>query len=110
MAKNIAKFEESSEIVIDTEVESPDTGWTLGHVSVLRVGSLVALHIEATNGVAAAGPVCQLQADFAPPDTITTPDGNFTIGADGTVTFLGSTAAAANRVCQATYVAGQVSP
>lgn len=110
MTVNTAKFEESTEIVIDSEVEAPAAGWALNYVSVNRVGGLVAVHIEATNNVGAAGLVTTLQGDFAPGDTVTTPDGNFTIAANGQVSFTGSTAAGARRICQAVFAAGHASP
>lgn len=110
MTVNTAKFEEGTEILVDSEVEVAAVGWTLNYVGITRVGSLVSAHIEATNGVGAAGPVCTLQADFAPGDIITSPDGLFTIAANGVVTFTGSTGAGAKRICDLSYPAGQVSP
>jgi hypothetical protein len=107
---NSAKFEEGTEITVDSEIEVAAAGWALNYVSVNRVGSLVAVHIEATNNVSAAGEVCQLQGDFAPGDIVTDPTGNFTLAADGTLTFTGSTAAGAKRVAQFVYQAGSVSP
>lgn len=107
---NKAVFEEGTEIVIDTEVEAPAAGWTLNHVSVHRVGALVSVHIEATNAAAAAALVTTLQAEFAPAETLTDPGGTWTIAANGQVSFTGSTAAGARRVCQFVYLAGQVSP
>lgn len=107
---NKAIFEEGSEIVVDTEVEAPAAGWTLNHVSVVRTGPLVAVHIEATNNAGAAALVTTLQADFAPPETVTDASGTFTIAANGQVSFTGSTAAGARRVCQLVYAAGAVSP
>ncbi len=110
MTVNLAKFEESTEIVIDTEVEAPAAGWAVNYASVNRIGALVAVHIEATNNAGAAGLVTTLQADFAPGDLVTTPDGLFTIGADGTVHFTGSTVADVKHICQAVFAAGQSSP
>lgn len=107
---NSARFEESSEIVVDQEVEAGDTGWTLDYVSVNRVGSLVGLHIEANNAAGAAAPVCKVQSDFAPGDQLTDAGGKFTLGVDGTLTFIGSTAAAGRQVAQFVYQAGDVSP
>lgn len=110
MATNKLIFEESTEIVLDTETEAPSAGWTLNYVSVNRIGNLVAVHIEAAFAAAAAGLVCTLPADFAPGDTVTTPDGKFTIAANGQVSYTGSTAAPGNGICQAVYAAGSVSP
>lgn len=110
MSVNSARFEEGTEIVVDQEVESGDTGWTLNYCAVERVGSLVALHIEATNLANAAAPVLKLQSDFAPGDIITDPTGGFTLAADGTLSFTGSTAAAAKHIAQLVYQAGSVSP
>lgn len=107
---NLALFEEGTEIVVDDEVEAPDAGWTLDYVSVVRIGALVALHIEANNAAGAAAPVLKLQPDFAPGDIVTTPDGKFTLGSDGALSFTGSTAAAGRAVAQLVYAARSVSP
>lgn len=107
---NSAVFEEGTEITVDSEVEAAATGWALNYAAVRRVGGLVAVHVEATNDAAAAGHVATLQADFAPAATVTDPSGNFTLAADGTLTFAGSTAASAKRICQLVFAAGQVSP
>lgn len=109
-AQNQAVFEEGTEIRVDTEVEAPATGWTLNVAHVARVGSLVALHIEATNQANAAATVCRLQADFAPAAAITDASGNFSVGTDGTVSFNGSRTAGATHVLDVNYLAGQVSP
>ena len=110
MATNILKWEEGTEITLDTEVEAPAAGWTLNYVSVLRIGSAVQVHIEAAWAAAAASLVCTLPPDFAPGDTVTTPDGKFTIGNDGTVHYTGSTTAGGNAIAQANYAAGLASP
>lgn len=108
---NSARFEESTEIVLDTEIERPAAGWTLGYCAVTRVGALVAVHIELNFEHNAAGHALTLQGDFAPGDTVTSADGKFTIAADGTITFTGSTAAGAgSATCEAVYQAGAVSP
>lgn len=110
MTVNTAKFEESTEIIVDSEVEAPAAGWTLNYSAVNRVGGLVHLHIEATNAVSAAAQVLQLQADFAPGDLVTDPSGNWTVDANGNVHFNGSTAAGAKRILDIAYAAGQASP
>jgi len=105
-----AKFEEGSEIVVDSATEVAAAGWTLGYVSVYRVGGLVALHIEATFAAGAAAPVLTLGKDFAPGATVTSPDGKFTVGANGQVSFPGSTAGGGTAVLDVSYTAGAVSP
>jgi hypothetical protein len=107
---NTAKFEEGSEVIVDTEVEAADAGWTLNYVSINRTGNLVALHIEAAFGIAAAAPVCTVQPDFAPGATVTSPDGEFTLTAAGVLSFAGSTSAAGSAICQLVFQAGEVSP
>lgn len=111
MTVNTARFEESSEIVIDQEVETGDTGWTIIYASVNRVGSLVAVHLELSSLAAAAAAVLTLQPDFAPGATVTDSTGKFTIDDVGNVVFTGSTVAAnPSEVCQFVYQAGEVSP
>jgi len=111
MATNIVKWEEGTEITLDSEVEAPAAGWHLAaHCSVLRIGNLVALHLELAFDAAAAAHALTIPPQFAPADTVTTPDGKFLIHADGTVTFPGSTAVGANAICQAVYAAGEASP
>jgi hypothetical protein len=110
MAVNTAVWEEGTEIIVDSEVEAPAPGWTLNYVHVRRSGGGVQLHIEATNNAAAAGLVATLQGDFAPGDVVTDPSGNFSLAANGQLTFLGSTAASAKHVCQLIYAAGETSP
>lgn len=110
MSVNSARYEESTEIILDTEVEAAATGWSLGYCSVNRVGALVALHIELSFADGADGHALTLQSDFAPGDTVTTTDGKFTIDADGTVTYTGDTAAGAAAVCEAVFQAGLQSP
>jgi hypothetical protein len=110
MTVNTAKFEESTEILVDSEVETADTGWTINYCSVNRIGNLVAVHVEATNGVSAAAAVLTLQPEFCPGDTVTDPTGNFTLTAAGLLSFGGSTASGAKRICQLVYQAGSVSP
>lgn len=110
MTVNSARFDEGTEIVIDTEVEAPATGWTLGYCSVNRIGALVALHIELTCAADADPLALTLQDEFAPAETVTTPDGKFHVGDDGTVTFTGSTSGGTGAVCEAVYQAGQLSP
>lgn len=110
MAVNSLIFEEGSEIVVDTEVEAPAAGWALNYVGVRRAGGGVQVHIEATNNAGAAALVCTLPADFAPGATITSPDGNWTVGANGQVSYNGSRAASALHVLGVTYLAGQQSP
>lgn len=107
---NTAKFEEGSEIIVDSTVETAAAGWTLNYVSVNRVGNLVAVHIEAGFAASAALLVTTLGADFAPGATVTSPDGQFTVAANGQVRFTGSTAALGTGVCQLVYQAGLVSP
>lgn len=107
---NKALWEEGTEIAVDTEVENAAAGWALNYCAVNRVGSLVSVHIEATNGASAAALVTTLQGDFAPGDVVTDSTGNFTIAANGQVSFGGSTTAAAKHICQMTYVAGEQSP
>jgi hypothetical protein len=46
MTVNIARFEESSEIVLDSETIAAEVNVTLSYASVMRVGALVAVHIE----------------------------------------------------------------
>lgn len=110
MTVNSARYEESTEIILDTEVEAAATGWSLGYCSVNRIGALVALHVEATFTDAADPTVLTLQDDFAPGETVTTVDGKFTIDADGTVSYTGDTAAGADVVCEAVFQAGVLSP
>lgn len=110
MATNSARFEESTEIVLDTEVEAPQAGWTIGYCSVTRVGALVALHIELSFADAAAAHALTLQADFAPADTVTSADGKFTVASDGQIAYTGDTAAGADATCEVVYQAAQLSP
>lgn len=110
MTVNSARFEESSEIVIDQQVEAPSAGWTINYASVNRVGSSVVLHVEATNAPGAAAPVLTLQADFAPGGDITDGTGAFTLSTAGVLAFTGSTVGGAKHVCQLVYQAGQSSP
>jgi hypothetical protein len=108
---NVAKWEESTEILLDSEVESPDAGWTLHYVSVLRTGTAVSVHIEASFGTAAAAPICTLQPEFWPDSTVTSPDGKFTLTAAGVLSYTGSTsAAAAASPCQLNFAAAETSP
>lgn len=110
MAQNTARWEEGTEITLDAQVEAPATGWTLGHTNVLRVGPLVAVHVEATYAAGAAALVTTLQGEFRPLDTVTTHDGKFTIAADGKISFPGSTAGGGSATCEAVYQAGSISP
>lgn len=110
MAQNTARWEEGTEITLDAGVEAGATGWTLGHTNVLRIGALVAVHIEATFAASAAALVTTLQGEFRPLDTVTTADGKFTIGADGKVNFTASTSGGGNAVCDVQYQAGATSP
>lgn len=110
MTVNTARFEESSEIVIDQEIEAPAAGWAINYASVNRVGAAVSLHIEATNAAAAAPTVLTVQPDFAPGDVVTDPTGNFTLNSQGVLAYSGSTAAVGRRVCQLVYQAGALSP
>lgn len=110
MTINAAKFEESTPVVVDTEVEAPHTGWTLSYASINRIGSLVALHIEAAWVIAAAAPVATIQVDFAPGATVTDSTGKFTLDANGNLHYTGSTSAAGNAVCQLVFMAGEVAP
>lgn len=103
---NRAVFEEGTEITVASEVDAALTGWTLDYCSVVRVGSLVAVHIELAFGDAAAAHALTLSDLFAPGDTVTTADGKFTIGADGQVAFTGATTSGARVVCEAVYQAG----
>lgn len=105
-----AKFEEGSEITVDSPTEVPAPGWTLGYTSVYRIGGLVALHVEATFAAAAAALVMTLGADFAPAGTVTSPDGKFTVAANGRISFVGSTAGGGTAVLDVNYTAGAVSP
>src|SRR5436305_9914901 len=104
MALNKAVFQEGTEIIIDTEVEAPAAGWALNHVSVARVGNLVVAHIEATNNAGAAALVTTLQGDFAPGETVNSADGNWTVAANGQVSFNGSRAAGALHVLQISFL------
>jgi hypothetical protein len=112
MAQNTARWEEGTEITLDATVETPATGWTLGHTNVIRIGSLVAVHIEATFTAGAAALVTTLQGEFRPTETVTVPVGasSFTIGADGKVSYSGSTAGGGTVVCDGVYQAASVSP
>lgn len=110
MPVNKAEWAEGTNIVLDIDVEAPAAGWALNYVSVNRIGDLVAAHIEATYANGAAAPVVVLAPEFAPGDVITSPDGKFTIAADGTVSFTGSTAASAKVICDVVYGAGLQSP
>ena len=108
MATNTMRYEESSEIVLDTEAFAFAAGWTPGnYVSVQRVGGLVAVHIEAGFGIAAAGLVGTLPPDFRPGDTVLTT--GFSIAASGAITYSGSTSAAGTAICAATFQAGDLS-
>jgi hypothetical protein len=110
MTKNLMRYEESSEVILDTETFVFATGWTPGnYIAVSRVGGLVAVHIEATFATAAAALVGVLPADFAPGDTVTTGDGKFTIAANGHIAYTGSTSAGASATCATTYQAGDLS-
>jgi hypothetical protein len=110
MAQNTARWEEGTEITLDSAVEAPAAGWTLGHTNVLRVGSVVVVHVEATFAAGAAGLVTTLQSEFRPLDTVTTHDAKFTIAADGKVTFTGSTAGGGSAICEVVYQGGSISP
>jgi hypothetical protein len=109
-ASNQARFEEGTEITVDAEVEASAAGWTLNLCHVVRVGGLVAVHIEATNDAGAAATVCHLQGDFAPAAQVADSSQAFTVGTDGTVSFTGDRSGSAKRVLQVSYVAGAVSP
>jgi hypothetical protein len=103
MPVNTLRFEESSEIVIDQRSVTPNGGWTITYLGVVRIGALVALHVEAS--AASAGAICTLPADFAPGQTVTSPDGTLSVTSAGV---LSSTAAAVRNELQ--YIAGAVSP
>lgn len=110
MASNLLKWEESSEIVLDNETLSPAVGWTLNYVSVIRIGGVVVLHVEAAFAAAAAAPVATLPAQFRPDATVTTPDGKFTLTAAGVLSFTASTAGGGSSVAQLNFYAAEVSP
>jgi hypothetical protein len=110
MAQNTAKWEEGTEITLDSAVEAPAAGWTLGHTNVIRIGSLCAVHIEATFAAGAAALVTNLQGEFRPADTVTSPGGTFTIGSDGKVNFPGSTAGGGTSILDVVYAAAGISP
>lgn len=110
MAQNTARWEEGTEITLDATVEAAAPGWTLNHTNVLRIGALVAVHIEATFAGSAAALVTTLQSEFRPADTVTTHDGKFTIAADGKVSFTGSTTGGGAATAEAVYQAGATSP
>lgn len=107
---NTLTFQEGSEVIIDAEVETFDAGWTPSYVSVVRTGPAVQLHIEAGYDAAAAATVATLPAEYAPGDTVTSPDGRFTLAADGALSFTGDTTAAGTAVAQLNYTAGVASP
>jgi hypothetical protein len=106
---NIAKWEEGTEITLDSEVEAASAGWVLNYASVLRIGSAVAVHIEATSDGTGTGHICTLPPQFAPGALVTTSDGLFTIAQDGTVTRLAGGAAGVGRI-NVNYAAGEASP
>lgn len=105
MSVNSARYEESSLIVLDEEVETPAAGWTINYASVNRVGALVAAHIEVAFAASAVATVLKLQPDFAPAQELTDPTGKFTLAADGTLSFTESTASAGTAVAQFVYQA-----
>lgn len=107
---NSAKFEESTEILIDSQVEAAAAGWAINFVSVNRIGNLISVHLEATNNANAAALVTTLQSEFAPAVQLTDSTGNFTVGADGTVSYNGSRTASAKHVLDINYQAASVSP
>ncbi len=107
---NTAKFEEGSEIIVDSTVETAAAGWTLNYASVNRTGNLVFLHVEVAFAAAAALLVTTLGADFAPGATVTTADGKFTVAANGQVHYTGSTGSSGTAVLDIGYQAGLVSP
>lgn len=110
MSVNTALFEGGTLTTIDSEEVAPAAGWTIDYASVIRSGSLVAVHIEVNFAAAAAEVVTKLGPLYAPGATVTSSNGLFTIGADGTVTHVGSTAAAGGAVCEFVYHAGVPSP
>lgn len=110
MTVNKLEWQEGSEITVDAEVEAAATGWTLSYVGITRIGSAVLLHLEAAFALGAAGLVCTLPSDFAPGATVTSPDGKFTVAADGTVHYTGSTGSSGSAVCDLNYLAAAVSP
>jgi hypothetical protein len=103
MPVNQLRFEESSEIVIDARSVTPNAGWTISYLSAIRIGALVALHIEATGP--GAGPVCTLPPDFAPGQSLTSGDANFTVSSAGVLAATGTT-----LIGDVVYLAGAVSP
>jgi hypothetical protein len=110
MAQNTARWEEGTEITLDSAVEAPAVGWTLGHTNVIRIGSLVHVHIEATFAASAAATVCTLQPEFRPADTVTSPGGTFTISSAGVVSFPGSTSGGGTAICDTGFAAASISP
>lgn len=104
------EYFEGSEIELDSGNLVGAAGWTLGAVSVERVGSLVAIHIEATNAVSAAALIATLPGDYTPSATLTDQTGNFTLAANGALSFNASKAAAALRVAEFVFRAALQSP
>ena len=103
MPVNQLRFEESSEIVIDARSVTPNSGWTISYLGVVRIGAAVILHVEATGS--GAGTICTLPADFAPAQTVTSPDGALSVNSSGALAATGTTVR--NEL---QYIAGQVSP
>lgn len=104
------EYFEGSLIELDSGQLACAAGWTPGYISVERVGSLVAVHIEATNAAAAAALVATLPGDYCPSAAVTDSTGNFTLAANGQLSFGGSTAAGALRVAQLVFKASLTSP
>lgn len=104
------EFFEGSMIELDSGTLVASAGWTLNYAAVERVGSLVAVHIEATNAVSAAAAVATLPKDYAPDATVTNDAGTFALSSVGALTFPGSTGSAVKRICTLVFRAGQVSP
>lgn len=104
------EYFEGTEIELDSGNLVAAAGWNLGAVSVERIGSLVVVHVEATNAVNAAALVATLPGDYAPSALLTDATGNFTLAANGQLSFNGSRAAAALRVAQFVYSAALRSP
>jgi hypothetical protein len=100
MTVNVAKFEESSEILIEDGTVTPADGVTITYASVIRIGSLVAVHIEF--GAPVDGTAATLDEEYRPGDTVHALDGSV-VHADGSV-------APDGMYVDIVYAAAQASP
>ena len=116
MTVNTARYEESTEIILDSETVTPEAHVTLNYASANRVGGLVAVHLEGSYASEVSGTAfqaAQLPGDFVPGAAVTPLFSGaataMSIDTNG-VLHITPNATGGNFVVDVVYAAGQVSP